>query len=147
MKALYLLKNVTKIDVQITGKVFSHAEDLRAHMHNNCLVKFFKCAECPLAFKSHKTIMKHTKETHPKTAMLYRSIFKCPLCDTVFHDKESPNVAKHLMEHAKSFQATVFHCLVCPEVFDTTSELAEHLSSGEQKKFCQKRKKRILSKF
>ena len=103
MKALYLLKNVTKIDVQITGKVFSHAEDLRAHMHNNCLVKFFKCAECPLAFKSHKTIMKHTKETHPKTAMLYRSIFKCPLCDTVFHDKESPNVAKHLMEHAKSF--------------------------------------------
>ena len=77
--------------------------------------------------------MKHTKETHPKTAMLYRSIFKCPLCDTVFHDKESPNVAKHLMEHAKSFQATVFHCLVCPEVFDTTSELAEHLSSGEQK--------------
>ena len=75
--------------------------------------------------------MKHTKEHHPKTPMLYRSIFKCPMCDTVFHDKENTNVARHLMEHAKTYTATCFHCLVCSDVYETTSELAEHLSNGE----------------
>lgn len=40
-------------------------------------------------------------------------------------------MARHLMEHAKNYTATCFHCLVCSDVYETTSELAEHLSSGK----------------
>ncbi|CAG5109974.1 Oidioi.mRNA.OKI2018_I69.chr2.g4436.t3.cds [Oikopleura dioica] len=108
-------------------KVFSRAEHLRAHWQNHCLIKFHKCSVCPIAFRGQKSIRNHQQEKHPKTNMLYKSIFQCPLCDTLFEDRESPNVSKHLMEHTKNHTYTVYHCLVCPEVFEHSSELMEHL--------------------
>ena len=64
-------------------------------------------------------------------AMLYRSIYKCPLCKTVFHDKEQANIPKHIHEHVKNCTAVCYHCLICPEVFESKAELAEHLSTGK----------------
>ena len=63
--------------------------------------------------------------------MLYRPIFKCPLCKDVFHDKEQEAIPRHILSHVKSCIATCFHCLVCPDVFETKAELAEHLSNGK----------------
>jgi len=111
----------------ITRKVFSRAEHLRAHWQNHCLIKFHKCSVCPIAFRGQKSIRNHTQEKHPTSNMLYKSIFQCPFCDTLFEDRDSPNVAKHLMEHTKNHRYTVYHCLVCPEVFEHPSELMEHM--------------------
>ena len=65
--------------------------------------------------------------------MLYRSIYKCPLCvnvKTVFHDKEHESLPVHILNHVSNRTSTCYHCLVCPEVFETKAEVAEHLSSG-----------------
>jgi hypothetical protein len=34
------------------------------------------------------------------------------------------------MEHTKNHRYTVYHCLVCPEVFEHPSELMEHMLAG-----------------
>ena len=46
---------------QLSGKVFARLDYLVSHIHNNLLIRFFKCAECPVAFRSQNKIMIHTK--------------------------------------------------------------------------------------
>ena len=50
---------------QLSGKVFARLDYLVSHIHNNLLIRFFKCAECPVAFRSQNKIMIHTKVKYP----------------------------------------------------------------------------------
>ena len=79
---------------QLSGKVFARLDYLVSHIHNNLLIRFFKCAECPVAFRSQNKIMIHTKvkysilrpnltnsaqilPTPPKPYQLRSSLFNC----------------------------------------------------------------------
>ena len=64
---------------QLSGKVFARLDYLVSHIHNNLLIRFFKCAECPVAFRSQNKIMIHTKVNYfTQTQSLFRP---CPSID------------------------------------------------------------------
>ena len=63
--------------------------------------------------------------------MLYRSIYKSPFDSVLFHDKDEAKIPRHIHEHVKNCTSTCYHCLICPEVFESKAEVAEHLSIGK----------------
>ena len=113
---------------------------IRNHMQNSHGDIYFKCVFCPMAFKSLTSFKSHFQGSHEgkekvKEGMnVSKSIYKCPICDTVFH--HSWQLPSHIENHIKTSGTSLsskFRCNLCPESFMCKTGLMSHLEECHAK--------------
>ena len=87
-----------------------------------------------MAFKSMTSFEGHCS-THPDGAATgYKTIFKCPLCDTVFHQQQQQQ--QHMDTHMKDVAAKAkyaFKCSECKKFYNNKQLLTEHCKAAHFK--------------
>ena len=111
-------------------KMIYSPDAFMTHLHDAHVELYLKCQRCPMAFRSHEGILKHAEKNHNTTDIVWKNIYKCPLCDTVFHDLKALN--QHLRMHVndrKNDPYMVYHCSECEEDFITLNTYKYHMST------------------
>ncbi|KAJ8299854.1 hypothetical protein KUTeg_022601 [Tegillarca granosa] len=103
---------------------------LKNHLMQN-LEQYFKCQDCPMAFKSQETFKKHyeqhTVSTADKNRRHFKVIYRCHICDSVMDD---PGVLQiHTNHHVLDKAIYKFKCLFCSKYFKDKEELSVHFHS------------------
>lgn len=110
---------------------YQHIDELRHHIrekHSEC---YLKCNLCPMAFKSMPSFREHNSSKHlmkSSDRANYSSIYKCPLCDSVFHDQRLK--FEHLEHHINNIYATQkvsFLCFICKKLSYSYTSMRTHL--------------------
>ena len=108
------------------------AEIVSAHYNEHHSLKYYKCLECPMAFKTEATYRNHQETKHDRKGD-HKLICKCALCDTVFH--QVCNIESHFkLEHWPQLMKscfTAYKCLSCvpKKVFNDRSGYIYHATN------------------
>ena len=124
---------------------YKRVKPLQQHILDVHAESYFKCLQCPMAFRSQEIFKNHALSHRITPAEISASesrgnnlvvnfekmmatIFKCPLCDTVFHTEKRQRM--HICEHiSKQLRLPGFECrqTECNLAFASHCELAEHM--------------------
>nr|CAB3264076.1 mucin-16 [Phallusia mammillata] len=128
------LSRVSCFKCKLCNVTFNTDDQLRNHLRQNHVQLFYKCRECPMAFKTTQNIANHQRTAHnltPEPTNTLKTIYKCPLCDTVFTDSSHSQqlfvLHKHLDTHINLNRITAYKCYLCHKLFEQKSLLSEHL--------------------
>lgn len=106
-------------------------ETVAKHYMEMHYAKYYKCLECPMAFKTAETFGNHKKSSHGNKAE-HKLICKCALCDTVFHKMD--NVQDHFKNQhwpdmSKHSCFTAFKCTQCApqKLFNNRNAYSYHM--------------------
>ncbi|XP_076800232.1 uncharacterized protein LOC143445193 isoform X1 [Clavelina lepadiformis] len=116
--------------------LFPTDDQLRHHLRLNHVQVFYKCRECPMAFKTAQNIANHQRSAHnlaPEPTNVLKTIYKCPLCDSVFTDSGNSQqlfvLHKHFDLHISSTRIIAYKCYLCSNIFEQKFRLRDHLQS------------------
>lgn len=106
-------------------------EMLKSHLMQN-LEQYFKCQDCPMAFKSQETFKKHYEQhmyvpSADKNRRHFKVIYRCHICDSVMDDAGVLQI--HTNHHVLDKAIYKFKCLCCSQYFKDKEELSEHFHS------------------
>nr|XP_002122767.2 mucin-16 [Ciona intestinalis] len=128
------LSRVSCFKCKLCNVLFLTDDQLRNHLRINHAQVFYKCRECPMAFKTIANISNHQRTAHnqtPEPMNTLKTIYKCPLCDSVFtdcsHSQQLFVLHKHFDSHITSLRITAYKCYLCSNVSERKSSLRDHL--------------------
>ncbi|XP_029633350.1 zinc finger protein 687a-like [Octopus sinensis] len=119
---------------------FCYSPELKDHIISIHSETFIKCSICPMAFKAKSFYQNHHQSIHLSEQEQKKEIYKCPLCDTVFHNIQQ--LMNHVDVHINDLKVGVdyaFRCSVCSVIFDRRSLLLSHLGNCHHLDFMQHR--------
>lgn len=119
---------------------FCYSPELKDHIISIHSETFIKCSICPMAFKAKSFYQNHHQSIHLLEQEQKKEIYKCPLCDTVFHNIQQ--LMNHVDVHINDLRVGVdyaFRCSVCSVIFDKRSLLLSHLGNCHHLDFMQHR--------
>ena len=130
LKCHHFSRSIEYFCTKCDRRSFNHLTFLKQHIIGKHGEAYYKCQACPMAFKSVDSWDIHWDMTHGGKDKLdgYKSIFKCPLCDTVFHGRNY--LTTHMDTHTQDLKSKArisFRCLQCKKHMDSREMLAEHL--------------------
>lgn len=119
---------------------FCYTPELKEHIISVHSETFIKCSICPMAFKASASYQAHHQNTHASEPEQKKEIYKCPLCDTVFHSIQQlmNHVDVHIGELKKGI-SYAFRCSICFSIFAKRSQLVSHLGSSHHLDYVQHR--------
>ena len=110
---------------------YTKIDELRNHVRETHSESYLKCNLCPMAFKTVASFKEHNTSKHvaEKTdSANFTSIYKCPLCDSVFHDQRMK--LEHLEQHINNIyanQSVSFVCQLCKKLCHSYGSMRCHL--------------------
>uniref|UniRef100_A0AAV2ISL6 C2H2-type domain-containing protein n=1 Tax=Knipowitschia caucasica TaxID=637954 RepID=A0AAV2ISL6_KNICA len=108
--------------------VLADASTLKAHIQSSHCEVFYKCAICPMAFKSAPGTHSHVHTQHPGgKAGEPKLIHKCAMCDTVFTLQSL--LYKHLEQHVNTHRVAVFKCPNCSMNYAHKQLMLDHIKA------------------
>ena len=93
-----------------------------------------------MAFKASASYQTHHQNTHASEVEQKKEIYKCPLCDTVFHSIQQ--LMNHVDFHIGELKIGIsyaFRCSICFSIFAKRSQLVSHLGSSHHLDYVQHR--------
>uniref|UniRef100_H2Z287 C2H2-type domain-containing protein n=1 Tax=Ciona savignyi TaxID=51511 RepID=H2Z287_CIOSA len=133
------LSRVSCFKCKLCNVTFVSDDQLRNHLRIKHAQVFYKCRECPMAFKTISNISNHQRNVHnqtPEPTNTLKTIYKCPLCDTVFtdcnHSQQLFVLHKHFDSHISSLRITAYKCYLCSQVFEDKQVLSDHLRTSHE---------------
>ncbi|CAH1797093.1 unnamed protein product [Owenia fusiformis] len=104
-------------------------QPMKGHLLNKHAECYYKCTGCPMAFKTVASFTAHQQTHEDKEKAFLKYIFKCPFCDTVFHDQKQLFVHVLNVAHRKQvflITSIMFRCPDCTKWFPQKQDLRDH---------------------
>ncbi|XP_062269413.1 zinc finger protein 532 [Platichthys flesus] len=108
--------------------IFADVGMLKSHIQSAHCETFYKCALCPMAFKTAPGTHSHAYIQHPGVkAGEPKLIYKCSMCDTVFTQQSL--LCAHFDQHVVNYKVSVFKCPDCSLHYAQKQLMLDHIKA------------------
>ncbi|XP_034997335.1 zinc finger protein 532 [Hippoglossus stenolepis] len=108
--------------------IFTDVATMKSHIQSAHCETFYKCALCPMAFKTAPGTHSHAHIQHPGVkAGEPKLIYKCSMCDTVFSLQSL--LCAHFDQHVANHKVSVFKCPDCSLHYAQKQLMLDHIKA------------------